>query len=224
MLNFAASAATVNQCSVLVVNPYPDRPCVAGSVEGGASSMTAVCLPNSPAGAEPLGATSPTRSAMRSGALTESVGCRSGVVFGVNHGSAKARQFCRAGKRVVLVGCGPVFTRPKDLADSTLASHLLDGWHIAADAVEYVAVGFGSHHWSVEDGERRWSSPSMISTRRSTAPTNPQTPSSSGCGPPCTARVIADEGLDFVVAPVRAADDTVVRHVDDRFRRSVPVH
>ena len=45
MLNCAASAATVNQCSVLVVNPYPDRPCVAGSVEGGASSMTAVCLP-----------------------------------------------------------------------------------------------------------------------------------------------------------------------------------
>ena len=159
---------------------------------------------------------------MRSGALTESVGCRSGVVFGVNHGPAKARQFCRAGKRVVLVGCGPVFTRPKDLTDSTLASHLLDGWHIAADAVEYVAVGFGSHHWSVEDGERRWFvTVDDLDAKKHSADEPPDAVFQRLRAALSAARVIADEGLDFVVAPVRAADDTVVRRVDDRFAAAV---
>jgi spectinomycin phosphotransferase/16S rRNA (guanine(1405)-N(7))-methyltransferase len=115
-----------------------------------------------------------------------------------------------------------VFTRPGDLSDVMLASHLVDGWQIAADAVEYVAVGFGSHHWSVNEGGRRWfvtvddldAKKHSVNDSRNTVFQRLRTALSA-------ARVIADQGLDFVVAPIRAGDDTVLRRVEDRYAAAV---
>jgi spectinomycin phosphotransferase/16S rRNA (guanine(1405)-N(7))-methyltransferase len=103
-----------------------------------------------------------------------------------------------------------------------LASHLVEGWQIAADAVEYAAVGFGSHHWSVSEGERRWfvtvddldaKKHSVIDPRDAVFQRLRAALSA--------ARVIADQGFDFVVAPIRAADDIVVRRVEDRYAAAV---
>ena len=56
---------------------------------------------------------------------------------------------------------GRVLTRPSDLADDTLTSHLRDGWGVGDATVDYLAVGFGSHHWLVDDG-----SAAMVPDRR----------------------------------------------------------
>ena len=50
-----------------------------------------------------------------------------------------------------------VNTRPDDLDDDAIAAALRDGWRFDAIAVEYAAVGFGSHHWIAHDpaGDRR---------------------------------------------------------------------
>jgi spectinomycin phosphotransferase len=115
-----------------------------------------------------------------------------------------------------------VFTPPGDLSDSMLASELLDGWQIAADAVRYVAVGFGSHHWSVDAGERRWFvTVDDLDANKRSVDDPPDAVFQRLRAALSAARVLADQGLDFVVAPILAADDTVVRHVDDRYVAAV---
>ena len=85
-----------------------------------------------------------------------------------------------------------------------------------------MAVGFGSHHWSVEDGERRWFvTVDDLDAKKHSADEPPDAVFQRLRAALSAARAIADEGLDFVVAPVRAADDTVVRRVDDRFAAAV---
>ena len=93
---------------------------------------------------------------------------------------------------------------------------------IVVDAAEYLAIGFGSHHWSVIDGDQRWfvtvddldakkrrvDDPRDAVFRRLHASMN-------------AARVVADDGLEFVVAPVRTVDNAVVSRLDDRFAAAV---
>jgi spectinomycin phosphotransferase/16S rRNA (guanine(1405)-N(7))-methyltransferase len=122
----------------------------------------------------------------------------------------------------MFVHCGPVFTRPGDLSDGMLASQLADSWGITADAVEYVAVGFGSHHWSIIEGERRWfvsvddldAKKRRVDDRRDVVFQRLRAALSA-------ARVAADCGLDFVAAPIRAADDAVVARVNERYAAAV---
>jgi Phosphotransferase enzyme family len=122
----------------------------------------------------------------------------------------------------VLVGCGSVLTRPGDVSDVMLASHLVELWGLAADAVEYLAVGFGSHHWLVIEDERRWfvtvddldAKKHSVDDRRDAVFQRLRAALSA-------ARVAADRGLDFVVAPIRAADDDVVGRIDDRYAAAV---
>jgi hypothetical protein len=50
-----------------------------------------------------------------------------------------------------------VLTAPRDLPDDLLASALDRGWGVAAAAVSYRPVGFGSHHWEVTGARgSRW--------------------------------------------------------------------
>jgi spectinomycin phosphotransferase/16S rRNA (guanine(1405)-N(7))-methyltransferase len=111
-----------------------------------------------------------------------------------------------------------VFTRPDDLSDVSLVSHLFDSYGIAADAVEYVAVGFGSHHWSVIEDQVRWfvtvddldAKKHSVDDRRDSVFQRLRAALSA-------ARVVADHGLDFVVAPIRAVDKAVVGRLGDRY-------
>ncbi len=111
-----------------------------------------------------------------------------------------------------------MFTRPGDLSDVMLASHLADTWGIAADAVEYVAVGFGSHHWSIIDGEQRWFvSVDDLDAKRHFSNDQRDAAFQRLRAALSAARVAADRGLDFVVAPMRAANEAVVARVNDRY-------
>jgi hypothetical protein len=44
-----------------------------------------------------------------------------------------------------------VFTRPEDLTDGQIRAELAAGWNFAAEALSYLPVGFGSHHWHATD-------------------------------------------------------------------------
>jgi len=46
---------------------------------------------------------------------------------------------------------------PEDLPERTLTAALGASWRLAVASIEYLAVGFGSHHWLVVDaGGTRW--------------------------------------------------------------------
>jgi spectinomycin phosphotransferase/16S rRNA (guanine(1405)-N(7))-methyltransferase len=85
-----------------------------------------------------------------------------------------------------------------------------------------MAVGFGSHHWSVVDGERLWfvtvDDLAVKQRRADEALDDVFERLRAALG---AARVIADRGLDFVVAPVRASDGTIVHRLDDRYAAAV---
>ena len=49
-----------------------------------------------------------------------------------------------------------MYTRPAELADGVIVAELAAGWDLAVDEVEYLPVGFGSHHWRAEGGGERW--------------------------------------------------------------------
>ena len=115
-----------------------------------------------------------------------------------------------------------MFTRPDDLSDGVLASHVADSWGIGADAVEYVAVGFGSHHWSIIEGERRWFvSVDDLDAKRHRLDERRDAVFQRLRAALSASRVAADRDLDFVVAPIRATDDAVVARVSDRYAAAV---
>lgn len=94
---------------------------------------------------------------------------------------------------------------PVDLSVAELRAALASGWNIADPALEYLAVGFGSHHWSAigRDG-RRWfvtvdehrEAGSLAALRRAfhTASTLRQ-----------------ESGLSFVAAPLPDATGEIIR-------------
>jgi len=45
-----------------------------------------------------------------------------------------------------------MYTRPAELADGVIVAELAAGWDLAVDEVEYLPVGFGSHHWRADGG------------------------------------------------------------------------
>jgi spectinomycin phosphotransferase/16S rRNA (guanine(1405)-N(7))-methyltransferase len=101
-----------------------------------------------------------------------------------------------------------MFTRPDDLADDAVADAVRDGWGVRADGIEYVPKGFGSFHWQIESGRRRWfvSVDDLRLKRRDrlTAALS-------------TARSLRDGGLEFVVAPERTQASGVVHVVGEHF-------
>jgi hypothetical protein len=111
-----------------------------------------------------------------------------------------------------------VLTRPGDLTDETLTSHLVDGWEVTVATIDYLAVGFGSHHWLVDDGARRWFLTIDDLDARRLEHDDPYDAVAGRLGAALSAATfVADRGLDFVVAPIRATDGTVLRRVDDRY-------
>jgi Phosphotransferase enzyme family len=117
---------------------------------------------------------------------------------------------------------GRVLTRPSDLADETLTSHLRDGWGVGDATVDYLAVGFGSHHWLVNDGSRQWFLTVDDLDARRTESDEPRDVIAARLQAALSAAAfLADEGLEFVLAPVRSTSGTVLRRVDDRYIAAV---
>jgi spectinomycin phosphotransferase len=112
-----------------------------------------------------------------------------------------------------------VYSEPRDLDRAALADALERHWSIAAARLDYLPVGFGSHHWEAADaGGARWfvSADDLRAGRHA------------GWGPDDvftaldrayrTAAALRDEaGLEFVLAPLASAGGAVLRRLDERY-------
>jgi hypothetical protein len=118
-----------------------------------------------------------------------------------------------------------MFTRPDDLDDATLIGQLSDHWNISVDDIEYLAVGFGSHHWrAIASGQSWFVTVDDLDVKlRDRADSRHQAfvRLQSALD---TARLLHDRGLAFVVAPIPAVDGSVVRRTGDHFAIAVYPH
>jgi spectinomycin phosphotransferase len=99
--------------------------------------------------------------------------------------------------------------RPSDFADDDLLA-VLPAFGITATETAYAPVGFGDYHWYVTDKEgRRWFVTVADLDQKDYLGPDPLAGLRRSMD---TAARLCDDGLDYVVAPVRAADgETVVR-------------
>lgn len=97
-----------------------------------------------------------------------------------------------------------MFTRPADVADAELVAVLAEGWGIDVVSLDYLAVGFGSHHWRAATASTEWfvTVDDLTAKRREPGETVPHTRARLYAAL-ATAAELRDDGYGFVVAPVR---------------------
>ncbi len=111
-----------------------------------------------------------------------------------------------------------VFTRPDDLTDAVIVRCLADGWSVKVSTVEWVPVGFGSHHWQALGDEERW----FVSVDDLDARKRDESETRDGAAVRLAAalgvaRSLRDAGLGFVVAPLATQAGDIVHPIDDRY-------
>lgn len=112
----------------------------------------------------------------------------------------------------------PMYTEPRDVDAAALTRQLERHWGLSDPALQYVPVGFGSHHWRAIDHD---GGSHFVSVDDLAAPHH--------VGGDVdavfdaldrafrTAAALAEEGgLEFVVPPTRDIEGRVLRRLDDR--------
>lgn len=104
-------------------------------------------------------------------------------------------------------------SRPADLGDEELAKAVEAGWGVVTATAAYLPVGYGSHHWDVRDeaGARWFLSLDVL------APDDPGAAYRELGGALELAAHARESGCDFVVAPVRGRDGTLLRRVGEGY-------
>jgi hypothetical protein len=118
-----------------------------------------------------------------------------------------------------------VLSQPGDVADDMLRDALRDGWNLAATSLAYQAVGFGSHHWLVrtaDSGRLFVTVDDLAAKARSAADTADAAFGRLERAFATALSLRRDAGLDFVVAPIPAADGRIVARLAARY--SLVVH
>jgi hypothetical protein len=113
----------------------------------------------------------------------------------------------------------PVLNPPAGLRPDTLSATLAEGWGVSVASLEYVALGFGSHHWKVTDtaGRKWFATLDELSTRRNTATEPLDAVFGRLEASLATATALAECGLAFVVAPNRTRAGEVLARLTNRF-------
>ncbi len=118
-----------------------------------------------------------------------------------------------------------MYTRPHDLDEAALRDCLAESWRFPASQLTYEPVGFGSHHWRAldTDGNARFVTVDDLDLKRvRTTDTTDDAFELLARTFTAVCALREEAGLEFVVAPLRAADDSVLRRLSDRY--SVVVH
>jgi spectinomycin phosphotransferase len=111
-----------------------------------------------------------------------------------------------------------MFSRPDDLADADVARVLAQGWGLIDVVVEYDAVGYGSHHWRVDTGARRWfATVDDLDARHRTVDDTRQTTAERLTTALTTAAALHKSGLDFVIAPEPSRNGTITEQLGERY-------
>jgi len=111
-----------------------------------------------------------------------------------------------------------MFTRPDDLTDADVAGALGAGWGIAARDIDYLALGFGSHHWRASDGYGTWfvTVDDLDARKRDTSVTRDEAAGRLTAALD-VARSLRDSGLEFVVAPLLDQTGNTAFRINDRY-------
>ncbi len=113
-----------------------------------------------------------------------------------------------------------MLTEPADLDRSLLAAALADGWALVEPRLEYLPVGFGSHHWEARDGRgvRRFVT---VDDLEASHRAGPDADGSFAALEQAFSTAAGLRGLDFVVAPVPALDGSILRRLSARYALTV---
>jgi spectinomycin phosphotransferase len=116
-----------------------------------------------------------------------------------------------------------VLTEPEDLDRAELKALLKRHWRLRGATLDYLPVGFGSHHWRAEDsrGTRRFVT---VDDLEAGFQVGPDTDSAFVALDRAfrTAAALRDEvKLDFVVAPLPDEEGNVIRRLSDRYAVTV---
>jgi len=103
-----------------------------------------------------------------------------------------------------------VFTPPDDIDPDDVRVAVRDGWRFDPVALEYQAVGFGSHHWLATggDGSRRFVTVDVLGAKRGGFDGLNRALDSAY-------RLRHEARLPFVIAAELAGDGSTLRHVGD---------
>ena len=118
-----------------------------------------------------------------------------------------------------------MLTQPADLPEDLLSHALAEGWGFRPASLSYQAVGFGSHHWLAVDsgGRKLFATVDDLSDKlHHDAETTNAVFARLSQAFESALSLRRDAGLEFVVAPLPAADGRVLRRLTDGY--SLVVH
>jgi len=112
---------------------------------------------------------------------------------------------------------------PDGLDMTLLRPALVDGWGLQPAAVDYVAVGFGSYHWSVRtsDAERYFVTVDDLDSKPWLGATRDDSFAGLTAAFDTVGALRADRGLEFALAPVEGIRRESLRRIDDRYAVAV---
>jgi hypothetical protein len=111
-----------------------------------------------------------------------------------------------------------MFTRPADLSDDIVSAVLQEAWQLQIRRIDYAPVGFGSYHWRAWADEDRWFvTADDLRAGGSHLGTSSTDRMRRLAAALCTARMLRDNGMPFVVAPTPTADGEILRIVEERW-------
>ena len=112
---------------------------------------------------------------------------------------------------------------PAGLDLALLRAALVDGWGLQPATIDYVAVGFGSYHWSLltSDSQRYFVTVDDLDTKPWLGTTRDESFACLGAAFDTVAALRASPGLEFAVAPVESILSESLRRIDDRYAVAV---
>ena len=115
-----------------------------------------------------------------------------------------------------------MFTRPPSVHDTAIGDAVRAGWGFDAERVDYLAAGFGSHHWVAVDarGARRFVTVDDLAAKEFLGP-GADAAFAGLRSAFAVARELHGLGLDWVVAPQPDGAGSVVRRLDEAYSIAV---
>jgi hypothetical protein len=111
-----------------------------------------------------------------------------------------------------------VFTRPGAVSDESVLAAVNSRWDFDAVAVDYLAAGFGSHHWIATDADGAKCFLTVDDLAAKEFLGDPAAAAFDALRKAFQlAREIQAQGLEWVVAPLSDIDGGVLRWLDDRY-------
>jgi Phosphotransferase enzyme family len=112
-----------------------------------------------------------------------------------------------------------VYSEPLDLDRAALADALTRHWSIGAAGLDYLPIGFGSHHWEAvgADGSRWFVSADDLRAGRHAGRAPDDVFAALDRAFRTAVALREDAGLEFVLAPIPSDGGAVLRRIDPRY-------